>query len=68
MMSDEFIEYEHSVQNERIRLFCFHYAGGNASFYSDWYKVILAYILSSCPAEENAGGLKCTPLLKKHQK
>ena len=40
MMSDEFIEYEHSVQNERIRLFCFHYAGGNASFYSDWYKYL----------------------------
>ena len=39
-MSDEFIEYEHSVQNERIRLFCFHYAGGNASFYSDWYKYL----------------------------
>ena len=40
MKSDEFIEYEHPATNERIRLFCFHYAGGNASFYADWHKYL----------------------------
>ena len=40
----DFIEYEHPVPNERIRLFCFHYAGGNASFYADWFKYLSSNI------------------------
>ena len=30
----------HTGENERVRLFCFHYAGGSGFIYADWFKYL----------------------------
>lgn len=37
---DKWFQVPHPVGNARARLFCFSYAGGNASAYRDWYKLL----------------------------
>lgn len=40
MLKQSFFEYEVKRENEGAGLFCFHYAGGNASFYADWFRYL----------------------------
>lgn len=37
---DKWFQVPHPVTGARARLFCFSYAGGNASAYRDWYKYL----------------------------
>ena len=33
-------QFMHTGENEKSRLFCFHYAGGSGFIYADWFKFL----------------------------
>lgn len=33
-------QFMHTGENERVRVFCFHYAGGSGFIYADWFKFL----------------------------
>jgi len=37
---NKWFQFEKKSDSEKCRLYCFHYAGGNASFYSNWSKYL----------------------------
>ena len=43
-MKTKWIQYEHSAENPKHRIFCFPYAGGSALFYAKWYTHISSHV------------------------